>query len=134
MARKDLINLEYLKGKKSYAFITDNAVVLNAKGDVDFCLKLEVSADPNAVRTTLDALTSEAIGYATYLDSAGLMVCTTNQAAYESLFQARLKQEKTKGKLGYTSHGYQEIQSGKVPQGLSSLVEAYWLNVVSRKA
>ena len=62
----------------------------------------------------------------------GLMVCTANKEIYESTFQAKLKKDnKKKGGLGYTSHGYQEVRPGSIPAELSSLVEAYWLNIIS---
>ncbi|MEK6809622.1 MAG: hypothetical protein AABY40_03035 [Nanoarchaeota archaeon] len=118
-----------------YQFTPDTQAILDQKGDVEFLIGLYRDADPNTARSKLESLTTE-IGYANYIHAARALVCVTNQAAYETIFQAVLERcpaEKRRIDVKYTNAGYRELKSATIPSELCDLVYAIHLNLSNKK-
>ena len=129
-----MLRKEYTLPRKEYALSLDDDATLRQKGDVDFLMELRPNADPNKIRSTLERIAEDKIGYANYMN-IGYLVCVTDQATYESISGATLEKvaRRNQKKTRYTAHGYREMTSSEVHPDLRREVVRMFLNCVHRK-
>ena len=116
-------------------FTPDTQPVLNQKGNVEFLIGLHRDINPDTARSKLELLTKE-IGYANYIPVARTLVCTTSQAAYETIFLAELEKcsaEERRIGLKYTEAGYRELKPATVPETLRTEIKSVHLNLLNKR-